>query len=302
MLEESNMNENQKKAYKKLCEAFAFTIGKPNSDIYVDYLFKIADKEFFKNYIFIINETIKLFKKLELTDPIEISLAFEYLLWNGYFSKDKTLIYEPEVQYNIPIAQGADVINGKSVCINNAEMLTRILKKMGFSAFIVPCYLKTKVSKNLTYKPNISRNQKSKLNFNPISAINNIVATKIVGNHACTLVKNKNKYIICDPTNLGFLYFNDLLKAKFACGNIEVKIYPHMLSKINGINNDQTVKLFEDSFKSIKESKLTDKEVIEKSEKIISLCENNIDLFDMFHEKCKENIENVHKSLKKEKK
>ena len=88
----------------------------------------------------------KLFNELKLDNVHEKFYVFCYLLWNGYFSVDKTYVYSNK---NIKDEENT-IFLGEGCCRHNARLLSIIFRKENFSLyfpvevkktnFLVCCY------------------------------------------------------------------------------------------------------------------------------------------------------------------
>ena len=85
-------------------------------------------------YSSLLDKTKRLALELGLTNSLEISNLFSYLLWNGYFSKTKSNIYSSKESKGIYGLLYADIIDGKSFQTCNTEMLKDLLNSCDFDA------------------------------------------------------------------------------------------------------------------------------------------------------------------------
>lgn len=84
-------------------------------------------QEFIKNY----NKLNKIF---DLSDPIQIHIMFNYLLYKGYLSKDKEFQFSGKQARDIDCLSGTNVITGQAVCRHISAMLTDILNDYGIES------------------------------------------------------------------------------------------------------------------------------------------------------------------------
>ena len=78
-----------------------------------------------------------------LNDPVEISTMFEFLLFNGYLSKDKefqALARKNNDNFLFSV-RGAEVFTGKGVCRHIASMFTDILNEYGIESSTLFVYI-----------------------------------------------------------------------------------------------------------------------------------------------------------------
>lgn len=241
----------------------------------------------------IINSTAQLCNELNLKDSMDIFVVFNFLLWNGYFSKNKEYAYKMSGRKNLFGYFGIDIINGQGVCLNKSSMLTEILKAMNYESYMIF----NKVNKGLTldYRPDIERKiiKKGQL-FIKIGLVLFNPLANVVGNHACTLVKKGDSYYAYDPTNLCVFKLDDFLKANIIGGKGNIDIKPYWLSLSCGLDNRKIVEII-DSFKNA-ESKIQTHDFIEiknSFESNIELCMKNISLFNDFYEENENNRNKV---------
>lgn len=130
-----------------------------------------------------INNISKLLKETNLNLHQEFYL-FCYLLWNGYFSVNKTFSYDSK---NI-IDENNQVFLGYACCRHNAKLLTEVFKNNQRYTFNIAVQLKKYVSSEFE----INR---------VIKASNNEKAIKNQVNHLVTIVKDNSSVFLLDPTN-----------------------------------------------------------------------------------------------------
>ena len=78
----------------------------------------------------------KLALELGVSNSLQLSNLYTYLLWNGYLSKNKTNIYSEERK----LLEGlffVDVMDGIGVCLNYADMLKDFLKACDHEAAVL---------------------------------------------------------------------------------------------------------------------------------------------------------------------
>lgn len=93
----------------------------------------IAYKQFLQNY----NELNKLF---EFKSPVEISTMFNYLLYNGYLSKDKRFEFSEDNVIDFRNFGGLSIFEGKGVCRHISLLLNDIFKKYGMKGEKISVY------------------------------------------------------------------------------------------------------------------------------------------------------------------
>jgi hypothetical protein len=306
------------KKYKKYKEAGVITLEEYNAkfeelknshsdgnSISFKKIFKMLAEDTIKKYPdsieaykSIINSTAQLCHELNLKDSMDIFVVFNYLLWNGYFSKDKNYIYTLSERKNLMGYFGTDIINGKGVCLNKSYMLDNILNTMDYKSYMICNKVPKKIIRD--YKPNIERRIKKhgqipmKINaflFSPI--------TNITGNHACTLVEKDDVYYVYDPTNLCVFKLDKFLQAGIIGGTGIIDIKPYSLSWFGNLDNKKITEIVE-SYKNVEnETHPYDIEDIKSSfESNLELCRNNTGLFNDFYNANEPNRSRVLKIFK----
>lgn len=264
----------------------------------------LRNTQLYKSYLKICKSTAGVIKDLHLQDPVLATAAFQHILWNGYLSKQKAFMYcAPDRVLNMAIP-GADIMRGKSVCLNNAEMLTRVLNEMGTEAHTVGCVLDT--SKPLySYRPQIPTN----ISFEDSATLPATEGREMpeehplltLGNHAITLV-NGNKqgsgnYFYSDPTNFAYLNPSNFLEAEFVGKAPTLNIKPLLNVLLESPTPEQFYNLMGKLTLQSGKTVLTEKEVKEAFEYAIAVCRKNYDLLDDFHYYNRKDIEYVDRHL-----
>lgn len=295
---------------KKKLEVREFT------DIYTDDLIKgfgsvlvpekiaLANTQLYKSYLQICKKTARVIKDLRLDDPVLATAAFQHILWNGYLSKQKAFMYSvPDRVLNMAIP-GADVMRGKSVCLNNAEMLTRVLNEMGTEAHTVGCVLDT-TQPLYSYRPQIPTNisYEQSAVFVPGEEKNEPEEHPLLdlGNHAITLV-NGNKqgagnYFYSDPTNFAYLNPSNFLEAEFVGQAPTLDVKPLLNIILENPSPEEFYSLIGATTLQSGKDILTERDVKEAFEYAIAVCRHNYDLLDDFHYDNRRDIEYVDSHL-----
>lgn len=301
----TKLNNNQKEMYLSFIKNYNSDKFIESYDLCMNNVKSKIDaakkEEYYKNYTNIIKRVVKLLKELNIEDPIKISIVYEYLLWNGYFSKDKKLVYSNKDRVSKPFLYPLDIMRGKSICLENAWMLRDIYRKLGYDSNIIGCYSNYNNNTIREYLMNIKRNYK--IDNNIFSFITNKIEeynqSKIMCNHALTLVKSQNQLILCDPTQLDFLYFSDVFKAQYICSDLEIYINPWMLLLLESHSKNKFLTLYENSIKEINKTKLNIEDIIKISDSTIEFCNNNSVFEDFYLENQKDINEICKKYIKK---
>ncbi len=243
----------------------------------------------YNSYLNIVKKTANLIKEMNVTEPFLISACFSYLLWNGYLTKDKKIMYNFYNRINNLNMLGADIILGNSVCLNNSAMLVNVLEQFNFESYNI----QININKEINLNSKIDNKQNLIINNNEKKL------TKVIGNHSITIFKIIDKYYISDPTNISFLYLTNSLKVKYAENSKKFKIKPLLTPFFNNIKSKKFYELF-DNILNAKEEKipLNFKDDIYKVGKIV--CEQNRNLLEDFFIENKQDMDIICKKLKKQ--
>ncbi len=303
MLKVEELTEEQKSRYKKFLNFYTDDMVDTLSLLFDKYRINTQKEEYYISYQNIIRTIASLMKEIGTDNPLLACIVFEYLLWNGYLSEDKELIYSLSNRINNLIVPGAGIMRGKSVCLNNASMLADIIRKLGYEAYSLCCTIPKGFSFKGIPRPNIERKRDTEvsLSYKIASKAVSIIGMGKIGNHAVTMIKDNNLIYISDPTNLAFANFSDFLRFKYIGNDGEISAKP-WLSLTSGEMPPEVFKLiFGESFLKIDEPKFN-KSLIEKANTTtLELCQENTKLFDDFHDSITPDILTVSKTLKKEK-
>ena len=211
---------------------------------------------------------------LKLDTALEKYHLFTYLLWNGYFSKTKEHSYDKNHRKNIFGLYALDLVRGNGVCLNYADGLKKYLQTCGAESELLLCKIPTQKGKIcFRYRPDIERKVKrgSFIKTLLLAPLAPLITSKM-GNHAITLIKEKDKYLAYDPTNLAVLNIKDDKKASLVTGsgNFDLKLtasfmmgdsngalFAQMLEKpiVPALEAKETIFNFENTLETIKENK-----------------------------------------------
>ncbi len=240
----------------------------------------IINSAVYPNYLSILTNYKNLADKLLLINPIELSTLFSYLLWKGYFSKNKHNIYKNDnalLQYHIyPFT----IMDGWGVCLNHSIMLADYLNLCGIEATPIEAGIKQhKITP--TYIPPIERDiPKIKEKFTLTSLFTAKHSKN--GNHVFTLTKENEYFYIYDATNLVMFAIKSPINATCTTANIKATLYPitsyeiidnniscRTLNSFITTNNFLECPYKEDYFKFITEKSL---EIIKQNLNLINNC------------------------------
>ena len=257
----------------------------------------------------IISKTADLLKYIKMDNAFDASLIFQYLLWNGYFSKDKNFKYSQDNRFNALDAFGADIMRGYSVCLNNSDMLTRVLNSLDIPSRILCCStneLKLP-NDNRILKPNDNQFVKHIDNSSPWE---NFLINHIIGNHAIVVFNHEYLDYVIDPTNCYFIKPSGYKKLKFFNTDNILKIKKRTSVLLNSLSNPLEersaiskdldhilLNLFMQS--KSKSSKINKEFLSDIYYKAIKSYATNIELFKDFHTEITPQIDTVCKTLRR---
>lgn len=251
------------------------------------------------NYKNILSKTKLLSEELNLKNSLEIANLYTYLLWNGYFSKDFELKFQSFKRNMINAHYSFDIMSGIGVCLNFSDMLTDLINLYDYSAASV--INKFDVKQKRYYVPDIER-KIAKVNIgNKIKASIFKPLANMTGNHAFTLIVDKEKMYIYDPTN--FMIFN--IDSRFKCTNIcgtrgcELKpIFSHFINNSEKANFALGALNLNNSY----ESPYTRKDFIFTFENCVDTLNDKKSLLNSFHQEILNNIKVIDENSKDVKK
>lgn len=177
-----------------------------------------ANKYYQKNLV----NTDLLAKELHLSNSLEYSLLHTYLLWNGYYSKDKDLVFNGSDRKLITGLFSYDIMAGKGVYLNFSYMLTELLNQSGYQAATLINSVDKKTK--LEYDRKIKRKKKKdNIYFRSFGKFMEPISNKI-GNHAFNLIKGNEKLYIYDSTNICLLNIKNKEQAQIVEGKGTYKL------------------------------------------------------------------------------
>lgn len=184
----------------------------------------IVNSTVYANYLSILRKYKDLADELLLINPIELSILFSYLLWDGYFSKDKHSVYKNENALLLCHLYPYTVMDGWGVCLNHGIMLADYLNLCGIEAAPLKAGIKQCKVKS-TYVPPIEREiPKMKEKFTLTSLF--IAKHPKNGNHVFTLIKESEYFYMYDATNLATFAVKSPTKAMCTTANVKATLYP----------------------------------------------------------------------------
>ncbi len=265
----------------------------------------------------IYHEIIKNYDELNKTfnfnNPEEIYAMFQYLLWEGYLSKDKHFEYNKENHVDIRnLTYGPNIVTGYGVCRHIAIFLKDIYKHHQIDTFTLAIYqpnienilLQTLVEKNKKDLPKEMYQELYKL-------IKQSKKNKKTSNHLITGAVHEGRSYFLDPTNrkvyqketerilsekARIISMNEDIEENYIDDEllkIQMEIFPKASMHYNP---DKRLK----QLKKILELPSISPEEIEASEKrVIEICETNLDIFEKFYQHNQEAYQELSNKLNK---
>lgn len=242
------------------------------SELYYDALdeLDINKKEILQN-------TKEAFEKLEMQNIHEYFYVYCYLLWNGYFSKEKSYEYSDtgiETYTDFNIDDEYSLFTGKGVCRHNAIFLKEVLNTLNIYAHKINIRLEERNIKSLM---GIERKIGEHSNYSDNNG----------ENHAVVFTKDNNGIYIMDPTILCELEIIKDRQLISYCGqyNVEKEIFRKNLPGI---------------YKTIllpRNNSLSREFLISYYKKAKEKCLKNQKLFDNLYNENKNNYKKISKTL-----
>ena len=275
---------------------------------------KDMNKPFIISYKNIVDKTSAfLNSELLVEDPITASVIFEYLLWNGYFSKNNFYQYRMDERINNFSGFGADIMRGNGVCLNNATMLSDVLKSLDYNAYTSVCYVheNAEIPDEKREKMPIDRSvYKGNTLLEKLKVKNAILAsyalrpiTKKVGNHAIVLSEYNGEFYGIDPTNLCFMTHSNENQLQSLNGLVDFDLKPTFTHYLNSDEVDNIKEMYENmnEFANKDVSFLDGNSIKDFYQEKVEFCDSKKNILKDFHEECLNDIDIVCKTLTKNK-
>lgn len=261
------------------------------------------DKPFYRAYLNIVRRTAELINTLGIKDNLVKCSFFYYLLWSGFFSQNHKFIYQTQDRISNLSALGADIMLGKAACLNNADMLSRILRSTGAESYIMACDVP-----NIKANPALAESSKLEIHSILKDVPNSHIAgldkglegLKILemGNHAVSLFNYQDAYYLADPTNLTFLSITDLLEATYTGEDVVAQLKPKATLMLEDIDAEYFKELIFRTFLDSDRPPLSEEIVKARiDEGLAIICNHLPTLFD-FYDTITPDIEEVCQTLK----
>lgn len=243
-------------------------------------------KEILTHYKKVLENIKKVALELKLDNTLELCNLYTYLLWNGYFSKEKKLTYKAEDRINIYSSYSSDIMNGYGVCLNFSDMLTDFINEFDYSSATLVNYMdkSCKIDKSSIKRNKVDPKESTKFMNALISSI-----TKKTGNHAFNLINENGKLYIYDSTNISISKIINKEKVNLITGTGEILLKPYFSYILN--TNDKSVETL-DLLHTSKEiiSPYTRSEFIIEWQFCMELFQNKKNILDDFYDEIINNI------------
>lgn len=296
-----DISQDEFEKIKNFYDFYTPTLVKKYSELLANYEKNNINTETYRAYLNIVNRTASLIKNLaQTTNPFVACAIFQYLLWYGYLSKDHQLIYSISNRVNNLSMTGADIMLGKSVCLNNADMQTSVLRALGNNAYLMGCIIDPRKEANFEYRPNIHReiDSKEKLMDRLKSKLIGLTPLKNIGNHAVSIFNYNTAYFVSDPTSLAFGEFYDFLKIRYIGSSLSVEAKASLSLILRTINPKEFTDIINTIYLMSDRRYINVNFVKNIYEEVINLCRHNEPVLDDFHNQNKQDIDILCHKLK----
>ena len=249
-----------------------------------------------KSYDSILNKTVELSREFNFDNSLDISNLYSYLLWEGYYSKDRINTYSMTGRNVIFGAFSFDIFSGLGVCLNYSDMHTDLLNKCGYPSCLIINKVDGKNFKKF-YIPNISQNK----NDTKLMDIGGVFLSPLInkiGNHAFTLVYENGKFYIYDVTNSTIFKLDGKYDAENIVGTGHSDLNPMMSFALN-FDKERIDTL--DKFMVMDETDDLYKrsDFVTRFENNVEMFKDNERLFEEFREDIKDDVVRIDNEVKK---
>ncbi len=285
------MNFEGLKVYYKLMKNY----NNKKIGVSLDYLNQVFLKyvedtlEIKDSYDRIIKKAVLLLQELKSTNPYLAASLFNHLLWGGYFSANKELVYNQE-RILLPFFNGAVVTTGNAACLEFSDLEARIISELEFKAYtIICCYNTTEV---------IAISEIDRKTTMPLETENKEPKSKeLEFNHAITLIDGMDGFFLTDPTNIQFLNIKNLIYGKLIFDKSHLILDYASLAVRNDIKTQELVEIIKKIKHQGNKRILTSKKTIEIFKQAKSIFNDNKNIIEDYYSDTKEDIDDVSKKL-----
>jgi len=215
----------------------------------------------------------KLLKELNVNNVHELFYVYCYLLWNGYFSIDKSYVYNSKDildEYNT-------IFLGRGCCRHNTKLLGEVFEDLEIK------------SPNIgikTIRLDFESLMPIEINFEIFNQEHNLPTNSY--NHSVNVIKEDNGLFILDPTNN--IECEVIKKGKLICFSGQYKIRQKLFLK-------ELRKLISPNYQFNGEPTITKDDLLDYYNIAQSICDENRKLFDDFFDENRPNYEKIKKLL-----
>jgi len=195
----------------------------------------------------LLNKMKALALELNLHSSLELSMLCEFLMKEGYLSKNQELKLQPDGRMCARGLLFVDIINGLGVCSNLSVIERDFLRFCGYNASVIYNYIPSNVV--CFYETD-----EYKRNFNP----NGVLSKRSIGelinyglfrkfNHMFTIIEEQDKLYAYDAANTIILELPNPTTAQIITGYGTCRMQPYAsIHENNGLDEIQAIiKLFE---------------------------------------------------------
>ncbi len=252
--------------------------------------------EVVKEYDTIIKIAAEFIKKLGLKDNYtSYYVIFNYLLWNGFFSKDMKFSYTKNNSLTLSDLVDLDVIAGKGNCLVISSTLNRISQQLGFDSHFLINSFRTE---RRDYILHIDRRDENGLLL-PQRLTDVLYDTSVdaVGNHASVLVQDNGHFYVYDSTNLSVYKVDDTLIASLYNGIGECYLKPWGFFMYENMKQLEVLKLLCSISCQNPNSFMSDLEIQEIMDESLNICRNSKSLILDFRSQIQGSIEEINSNF-----
>lgn len=241
-------------------------------------------------YPYILNQMEKLAVELKLSHSLELSNLYTYLLWNGYLSKNKKNIYSIENEKLIKGLYFMDIMDGKGICINHADMLKDFLIHCGYNSSLMFNLMdkNTKYNYKLDIDSEIEKQKKETNLF--ITTMESIINN--IGNNVFNLIEDNGQLYIYDSTNLMLLRIKNPHTAEMVNGKGTYQLNPYF-SYIFNNNREENYSIYRLFMTNDYSCPYNRNDIIYTGEDNIETFKNNQPLIEDFYSDIRGNLVNI---------
>ena len=218
----------------------------------------------------------KLAHELNLNNSLELSYLCNYLMYEGYLSKNKEFNFQREGRLVFRGLMFVDVINGNGVCANMATLEKDFMKFCGYKSSVMSNSMPDNVLRFYELDEDKRDSYINQAKFRKNTLLQSISSKIFMKNaHMFTIIEDKDKLYAYDPTSAIILELTSPTSAQILTGYGTCKLNPYFSVYGNdGLEDFQVIiKLFERTDFS---SPYSNENFCHMIEKINPLLEENI--------------------------